>query len=320
MESLVSVIVPVYNVEKYLQKCVQSIQKQSYQNIEIILVNDGSKDNSLSICNELAKNDERIIVLDKQNGGLSDARNFGIHHAQGEWYSFIDSDDFIHEEMIDSMLKYAVANSADIAVCDMEYLYDDGKLVLASGGKFECDSVLDNPSLIRINNSACNKIFHRSLFDDIEFPVGKYYEDLATIPILLYKAKKIVKVNKSYYTYFQRSGSIAHTANKKIFDIYDAINTVIDYVVNRGNEKKIIDELYHLYIIHGLDLTTIRIKDFDDKAIRENYLMENMMILKNIYPDYEQDLVYRDYNFKKKLIFRLMKMGRMKMVLRIYDL
>ncbi len=320
MEPLVSMIVPVYNVEKYLLKCVQSIQKQSYQNIEIILVNDGSKDNSLSICNDLAKYDDRIVVLDKPNGGLSDARNFGIQHAQGEWYSFIDSDDFIDEGMIESMLNAVVINDADIVVCDMEYLYDDGRLVLASGGEFECDSIPNNPALIRINNSACNKVFHRNLFDDVEFPLGKFYEDLATIPILLYKAKKIVKVDEAFYTYFQRSGSIAHTANRKIFDIYDAINTVIDYIKNKGNERKIIDELYHLYIVHGLDLTTLRIKDFDDKKIRESYLTENMRILKKIYPDYEKDKLYQNYSFKKKLIFRLMKMGRMKTVLRIYDL
>lgn len=318
MENIVSVIVPVYNVEKYLERCVQSILLQSYINLEIILVNDGSTDNSLELCRKYKKKDKRIMVIDKTNGGLSDARNAGLEVATGEYVCFIDSDDFIESTMIEKMVAQAELDQADICVCDMEYLYDDGNKSFASGGDFSKASVKENPALIRINNSACNKLFKTSMFMDVKFPVGKYYEDLATVPILLYKANLVTKVNEAFYIYYQRTGSIAHTANKKIFEIYDAIEDCIDYVQKHGNETSIINELKHQFVIHGLDLTTLRIKDFDDKILIPEYLLENMEILRQHYPNYQKDIYYKKYPWKKKLIFKLLEWKKVQLVMRIY--
>lgn len=315
MKELVSIVVPIYNVEKYLAKCVESILVQTYDNLEIILVNDGATDNSRSVAEEYETKDKRVIVLDKPNGGLSDARNFGIKHAHGDFILFIDSDDFIKPTMIETMLTRLIETNSDICVCDMEYLYDDGRVEFASGGDFDVTS----EKLLTINNSACNKMYKTSMFNDIEFPLGKYYEDLATIPILMYKANKVCKVNETFYVYYQRSGSIAHSANKKIFDIYYAIDRCIQYLKVNNGKLEDINKLKSLYILHGLDITTVRIKDFDDKEIRKEYLKENMDMLKQYYPDYKNDILYKNANIKKKMIFKLMERNLMGAVLKIYD-
>ena len=318
-EKKTSIIVPVYNVEKYLAECLDTLLAQSEKNIEIIAVNDGSLDQSRTILSQYQQKDDRIIVVDKENGGLSDARNVGIEKASGEYLVFVDSDDAVHEDYVRELKNALEGSNSDIAVCDMAYFYEDGTKKKSSGGSFDCTNCLETPELIAINNSACNKMFKKELFDDCKFPYGKLYEDLALIPILLYKANRVVKVDKPLYFYRQRSGSIAHSSNPKIFDIYDAIDGLIEYVGSHGNEPLILRELYKLYVIHGLDLTTLRIKDFDDKAVREDYLRKNMERLNKSYPYYKEDPAYKSAGVKKKLIFELLNRNMFKQVLKIYD-
>lgn len=323
MKHLVSVVVPVYNVQMYLNRCVQSIVDQTYSNLEILLVDDGSTDESYSLMKTWKEKDPRIRLLQKTNGGLSDARNYGIQRAQGEYFAFIDSDDFIRPAMIGTLLEAMLENQAQIGVCDMEYLYDDGRVELANGGDFQVADIRTHPELIRMNNSACNKLFARSLFSDIEFPIGKWYEDLATIPMICFNAERIVKVNEPFYVYYQRTGSIAHSANPKIFHIYEAIQRVIDYIEthcsNEQLKNQFIQEMKHCYIIHGLDLTTLRIKDFDRSEDREYYLKENMKYLKQFYPNWENDIMVKSVGLKKKMIIALLKRKQWKAVLGIYD-
>lgn len=319
MEKLTSIIVPVYNVREYLGECLDSLCAQTDRHIEILAVNDGSTDDSLNLLHEYAARDSRIKVFDKQNGGLSDARNYGLKRAAGDYILCVDSDDWIHPRTVELLKSRLEETDSEIAVSDMEYRYDDGRAVLSDGGRFDLSSVRKEPALISINNSACNKLFKKTLFAGIEFPVGKYYEDLATVPILLYKARQIVKVNQGLYYYRQRSGSIAHSANPKIFHIYDAIERVIRYVQAHGNEEAVLSELRRLYIVHGLDLTTLRIRDFDDRSIRAGYLRENMKRLLECYPEYESDPLYRSAPIKKRLIYYLLKKDKMDWVLKLYD-
>ena len=312
-------IVPVYNVEAYLRECLDSILAQTYRDLEILCVNDGSKDGSRAILSEYEKKDSRIVVLDKENGGLSDARNFALDRMKGDYVSCVDSDDVIRPDMIEKLVRRLEETGSDIAVCDMEYFYEDGAVSRSEGGGFDVTSVRETPSLIAVNNSACNKLFRKELFDGVRFPVGKYYEDLAVIPVLLYKAGTCAKVNEPLYRYRQRGGSIAHSANPKIFDIYDALDGVRAYVRQHGDEAEVQAELHRLYIVHGLDLTTLRIREFDDKKIRRSYLAENMNRLKQSCPDYKKDSLYRQAGWKKKLIYVLLSAGAYDMVLRLYD-
>ena len=319
MSAIVSVIIPVYNVQDYIRECVLSVMAQTCADLEILAVDDGSRDRSADILQELAAADPRLRILRKENGGLSDARNYGIAHAQGKYLAFIDGDDLAEPDMIQSLLAAAESAEADIAVSDMSYFYEDGRTSFSSGGEFASGSVRENPGLIAINNSACNKLYRRQLFDDVSFPKGMWYEDLATVPILLYKAARVVKVSRPLYRYRQRSGSIAHSEDPRIFDIYTAIDMDIRYVSAHGAEPQVLQELRRLYVLHGLDLTTLRIKDFDRREVRSAYLAENMNRLKRAYPAYEKDPEYRHAGIRKKMIFYLLKKEKWDRVLNIYD-
>lgn len=314
-EDLISVIVPVYNVEKYLRRCLDTIINQTYKNIEILLVNDGSKDNSYNILLEYASKDDRIIVFNKENGGLSDARNYGLDRCNGKYVIFIDSDDYIDQNMIEGLYEAILETNSEISVCDIMYVYDDGTNAYSNGGNFTLTNSKEDPSIVRINNSASNKLFLTSLFDGLRFPLNKYYEDLGTIPITFYKAKNICKVDKPYYFYYQRKGSIAHVASTKIFDIYYCINRCYENI----DDERVRDEIKKLYIVHGLDICTIKIKDFDDKKIRKDYLKMNMEYLSRYYSDYRKDEILKQYNLKKRLIFKLLDFGLYDLVLKIYD-
>ena len=319
MRDCVSVIVPVYNVESYLLECLDSISSQTYTNIEIVAVNDGSTDSSRSLLETYQEKEKRLVIYDKENGGLSDARNYGIKRAKGNYIICVDGDDRIHPKMIEDLYYALQENEADISVCDMLYFYETKEDSYSSGGDFICTNIHETPELIAINNSACNKMYHKDLFKDIEFPVGLLFEDLATIPILLYNAKKVVKVNGPYYGYRQREGSIMHTASKRIFEIYDALDRVRDYIKAHGNEENVLEAFNSLYIVHGLDLTTLKIREFDDKDSRIEYLKENMERLKKSYPNYNKDRLYKHAPFKKKIIYRLLSRGMYGRVLKLYD-
>ena len=320
MKPEISVIVPVYNVETWLEECLNSIAAQTLSGFEVLLINDGSTDDSLEILKQWETGDSRFKVITRDNGGLSAARNTGLEHAEGKYVVFVDSDDVIAPDYLKHLYDAAVNNQADISVCDMEYFDETGRRTFSSGGNFTVGSVTEQPELIAINNSACNKLFKKELLNDLQFPEGKYYEDLATVPILLYKANRIAKVDEPLYFYRQRSGSIAHKASPKIFDIYDAIDGLVDYLKENDvkNDSTLMKEVMHLYIIHGLDLTTLRIKDFDDKDIRTDYLKENMLRLQQSYPNYQADENYTSAGMKKKMIWNLLKQKQWKLVLKLY--
>ena len=312
----ISVIVPVYRVEPYLRRCVDSILSQTFTDFELILVDDGSPDNCGAICDEYALKDSRVRVIHKQNGGLSDARNAGIDIAQGNYLTFVDSDDWVADQYVSAMVQ-ALDDGCDMVVCDMEYVYDDGQTTFSSGGTFIGSSVTNDPELININNSACNKLIKTTIVKSFLFPKGKNYEDLATIPVWIALSHHINKVDQPLYFYRQRSGSIAHSANMKIFDIYDAIDRCMDYFKTHGLTT-LIPIMQTNYIRHGLDLTTLRIKDFDDPTQIIPYFQYNMSRLNAAYPTWRKDPSIASYPFKKRLIFSLLACRHYGLVKRLY--
>ena len=318
-QPLITVVIPVYNVESYIKECLDSISAQTYQNLEILAVNDGSTDHSRQLLEEAAAGDSRIQILDKENGGLSDARNYGTAYAKGKYICFIDGDDMISPVYVEHLLTAMQNNGADIAACDMEYVYEDGKREYSSGGDFTCESISTRPSLIRINNSACNKLYRTALFEEVNYPKGKLYEDLATVPILIYRSQNVAKVDEPLYFYRQRSGSIQHKIDERVFHIYDAIDRCRDYVLFHGREETILEEIRHMYIIYGLDITTLKIKDMDQSGDRIGMLKQNMKLLTERYPDYRNDSYLKQMGFKKKLIFWMLSRGYYQQVLKLYD-
>lgn len=225
---LISVIVPVYNVEHYLEKCVTSILNQTYTNLEIILVDDGSTDYSGIMCDELEKMDARIKVIHKANGGLSSARNAGIDSATGKYIGFIDSDDYIDVKMFELLYSAIKNNSADISVCNYSWVNENGRVfntttlnnAIYSSDEVLCSYFLDNLSSWVI---ACNKLYLTSLFKEIRYPEGKINEDSFVIHHILNNCKKITSIPESLYFYFQRSGSITKSKFKvSRFDVVDS--------------------------------------------------------------------------------------------------
>lgn len=217
----ISIIVPVYNTEKYLHKCIDSILNQTFEDFELILVDDGSTDSSRLICDEYAKKDERVVVIHKENGGLSSARNAGLDAAKGEYISFIDSDDFITETMMQSLLEHAQMANAEIAITGRINRYEfNNKETIAfklEKGKIYSKIEAIEQLLLRkeIDVSVCDKLFKNIVFDDIRFPVGETNEDCAIIFRAFLKANVLVHTNTADYYYCHRNNSISNSLNVK---------------------------------------------------------------------------------------------------------
>lgn len=213
--SLISIIVPVYNVEKYLTRCVDSLVNQTYQNIEIILVDDGSTDRCGEICDEYAKKDSRIVVVHKPNGGLSDARNKGLDIAKGDYIMFVDSDDWIEKDTCTTIASLVEGLDVDIVSFGIQ-LVDDKKIQEIQ--KTDFAKIISSKEAVfamiykqkkqGLLNYVCNKVFRKELFNNIRFPVGMLFEDQDVTYKLMHKANTIYVCDKVFYNYYQRNGSI----------------------------------------------------------------------------------------------------------------
>lgn len=218
----ISIIVPVYNVEKYLEKCVDSILAQTFRDFEVVLVDDGATDSSGKLCDQLCEKDARIRVIHKENGGLSSARNAGIENARGNYLAFIDSDDYIDPGMMEELYRNIVNEDADLSVCGMFDCYY-GKEPKIHEPFYQ---VMDPKEAIDIAFtgdfsaiSSVNKLYKSSVMKDIRFPVGKIYEDAFICVDVFLACKKIVLTSKQYYYYYHRENSITTMSfSKKKFD------------------------------------------------------------------------------------------------------
>ena len=220
MNDLISIVVPIYNVEKYLCRCVDSILSQSYLNIEIILVDDGSTDNCSSICDHYSKVDNRVIVIHKKNGGLSDARNEGIKKSNGKYITFIDSDDYVHNDFITKLYNLLIKTKSDISCCDFFNFSETDEKIDFSNYKesftysdFAVEKVEALEKIMyrnKLRNSACAKLFKKELFNNIVFPKGKLCEDLGTMYKLFSLTNRVSMTHFRYY-YMQRKHSIIHS-------------------------------------------------------------------------------------------------------------
>ena len=236
----VSIIVPVYKVEKYLAKCVDSIITQTYENIEIILVDDGSPDNSGMICDQYKEKDDRIKVIHQKNMGLSGARNTGIDNSTGDYLMFIDSDDYIDPEMVSYLVNKLELEDADIAVCDYYDVvgdeirtnsYPKKEFVISDNSKYL--NLFDEYTIVTV--IACNKLYKKSVFAELRYPVGKTHEDEYLIAEVLSKADRICYSLKPLYYYIrQREDSIMNSYSEKKFDFIYAFDHRADFFEKAG--------------------------------------------------------------------------------------
>lgn len=218
MEPKISVIVPVYNVEKYLDRCVQSILNQSFTDFELLLVDDGSSDSSGAICDQYAVKDERIRAFHKENGGVSSARNMGLDYARGEWIAFVDSDDWVEPLMYEKMYHKAVKEHADVCVCDFHMISDSKKYYYASSvwtadKKASMQAYLKSVWTVIWNLLARKELCRKN---NLQFPLDIVYcEDFCFAVRLMYEAEKIVNIHEAFYNYYQHPSSVMHSLNEK---------------------------------------------------------------------------------------------------------
>lgn len=264
MKELISVIVPIYNVEKYLRKCVDSIINQTYKNLEIILVDDGSPDNCPKICDEYAKQDSRIKVIHKENGGLSDARNAGMNIATGEYISFIDSDDWIKSEMIEDMYNRMIEDNSDLVSSGVLWVDENGVEIRNATVSENCVLNTEQAMTELINDGKLkqhvwNKLYKADLIKNIPFDKGKYHEDVFWSYKVIGEAERISIEKNSYYFYVQRSESImGEKYSAKRLDALDAMKLRCEYMKERF--PKLYNNALTVYIgscMYHLQLTLI---------------------------------------------------------------
>ena len=224
---MVSVIIPVYNVQDYLARCIDSVLAQTYTDLEIILVDDGSLDASGDICDEYDLKYRFVRVIHKTNGGLSDARNAGLDVAQGQYVTFIDADDYVHPNFVETLMHTIDDTGAQIAVCTWQELKDGNTPRKVNIEKAPCKIYSQQEAIKTVfyqgelNHSACSRIFEKQLFDDLRFPEGALYEDLAIIYPLLRTVEKVALLKAPMYYYMHRAGSIITTISLRRTQVLD---------------------------------------------------------------------------------------------------
>lgn len=248
---LVSIVVPIYKVEKYLEKCVNSILRQTYRNLEIILVDDGSPDQSGIMCDEYAGKDSRVHVIHKDNGGLSDARNVGAREASGKYLLFVDSDDYIAEELVEKTVNAAEKTNSDIVLFDYFCVEGDREEVRTNNivpGKVV--NIRSEKELLLIPPASWLKLFRREFYEQagICFPKGVYYEDLGTTPKFLLEAERVVYLPEILYYYMVRKDSIMGSKDyaKNYKDKVHVLEDVLKFYIERNSYDEYREELEYL--------------------------------------------------------------------------
>lgn len=282
MQPLISVIIPIYKVEDYLKQCIDSVINQSYKHLEIILVDDGSPDNCGKICDEYANKDKRIKVIYKENGGLSDARNAGINVAKGDYIAFVDSDDWIHQEMCEKLITIAIEEEADIVECKFKSVYK--REYMDEDNINQKVKVFNNIEALKnhfygqdLYRCVWNKIYKRELFNNIRFPKGIEAEDLHTTYKLFYKAKKIAFTEYIGYYYYIRKDSIMGKADiSLIISVFEGMKEQQSFIAkNIPILKRRVDNLY-------MNCLLKTIVCLDKKNIPNNYVNYKNIVLNEI--------------------------------------
>ena len=293
---LVSIIVPIYNVEAFLDKCISSIIKQTYKNYELILVNDGSTDDSESIC-ENYLDDARVHYYKKQNGGLSDARNYGLSKACGSHVTFVDPDDYLHPEYLQTLVEMFHDDVQVSCICECRVTPNEKKTVnkVCTGG------VLDGTEALRslclgeyFGTTAWGKLYDIHMFDDIKFPVGVIHEDIWTIPYVLEKASKVAYNRSPLYFYVQQKDSIMHKPlTEATYNGFGGIDKLVDYV----NQKYAVmhDEVMKNWICRFFGIIINRL------VFEENYYEKAKELRTKYKKNFEHYYANRHLNKMKKI-------------------
>ncbi|MDR2408834.1 MAG: glycosyltransferase [Bacteroidales bacterium] len=297
----VSIIVPVYNIEKYIGKCLNSLVNQTLKDIEIIIVNDGSLDNSDVVINNYKKRyADKIVYIKKKNGGLSDARNTGISYAKGEYIACVDGDDYVTETMYEKLYNSAKKENADLVECNFYNEYPN-KLVGKIIKPYDLKEIL-----IKSRYNAWNKIIKRELLEiyNIRYPISLQYEDVEYFCKLVPYVRKIAFIEEPLYYYVQRDGSIVHIYDERTKNIFTILDNILMFYKGKGFYEKYKDQLEYVFIKTILGGSFFRMVKIHDKNTRIQILYENWEYLNNKFPNWKKNETLRNNKTLKNMFFR----------------
>lgn len=266
---LISIIIPVYNVEKYIDRCLSSVINQIYKNIEIIVVNDGSTDNSENICKKYAEEDKRIVLTNQSNKGLSAARNAGLEAAKGKYVMFVDSDDYVEENYVFHPYHKLIETDSDIVEFNYRVCYKNGeKEILINDHEFTVYGIdiLRYNLQGRISDRSWNKLYKKELFNEIKFPEGEIYEEVGTTFLLLKQARSYAFIPDVFYNYRSRNGSIAHDDEKYLNEqLYQQVKNKYEFLRDLNGIEKDLDVYYFYSLLEYCNKVCI-LSDEKDKV------------------------------------------------------
>ncbi len=304
----VSIIVPFYNVEKYIEKCLTSLVNQTLEEIEIILVNDGSKDESIKVAKDFEqKYPAKIRYYEKPNGGLGDARNFGIKFAKGEYIAFLDSDDYVEPTMYEEMYEMAIKEKSDMVECDFWWEYPNKKKD-DRGVEYKNQ----NDMLLKARVVAWNKLIKKDIYEkhpEARFAVGLRYEDVEGFYKILPYINKVSFVRKPFIHYVQRNNSISNTQNKKNVEMFIVLDNVLNYYKEKNIYEKFEKELEYTYTRYLLCSSLKRISKIQEKQIRKDLLEKTWNELNTKFPDWKKNKILNsNWSLKNMYIKSVNKM------------
>ena len=298
----VSVIVPFYNVESYIGRCLDTLVKQTLDDIEIILVNDGSKDRSKIVVDKYIKEyPEKIVYLEKENGGLSDARNFAIPYAKGEYIAFLDSDDYVNVEMYKDMYELAKRENSDMVECDFYWEYPDKKkedIGVIYNGKKEM--------IEKVRVVAWNKLIKKDILEKskVIFPKGYRYEDVEFTYKLVPYLDKVSFLKKPCVHYIQREGSISNNQNERNKEIFDVLEHVIEFYKEKDLYEEYKDELEYIYIRYAFCSSLLRIVKIEDQNIQQNLLDLTWEKVNTTFPEWKKNPILKSKKDLKNIYLK----------------
>ncbi|RYL98451.1 glycosyltransferase family 2 protein [Sporolactobacillus sp. THM7-7] len=300
-DPLISVVVPVYNVELYLEGCIQSILHQTYTNLEVIAVNDGSTDGSLNVLKKLAEQDRRLKIFNKENGGQASARNFGLRQVTGDYLIMVDSDDSINPRLIERCLQVVDETQSDLVLFARYNVFQNGRKRFFSNGS--------GTTLVDAGTVPWNKFYRASLWRGFFFPEGFWYEDLGIVPVIVSRAKKIVNINEPLYFYqTDRASSQTNQVNASRFiEVQYMLDNVYDIMTNLGLFRRFETQLEQLYIDQLVRITLLmKMPGVKDRRLREHLTDEIISCMDDKFANWRNHaLVFLARNIFKRGLLNL---------------
>ncbi len=303
MKDLVTLVIPVYNIEKYISQCIESVIKQTYRNLQIIVVDDGSKDSSAGIILAYQETDNRIIYLKKENGGLSDARNYAYPYIQGDYVIFVDGDDYLEYNAVELLIESAMHNNADIVECAYYQDFSSYKK-LKSVSKYE-----GNDFLAFGCYAVWNKMYSANLLkkSGVLFLKGINYEDINFNAKILPYVKSKTYIDVPLYNYVQRNNSICHVYDEKIKMIYTSLTDIKHFYEKNGFMSKYADGVEYLFIRELYGGTFFRTRKIQEKKLRKEILKETQQFLSENFPNYMENNYLKKKSYKLNFLLNIMK-------------